>query len=389
MDTIFENLLKLKQDEAGIYLYALLREAGLHPQREVFYHSASGEFLVGLTAAALAIILFFGALKRRVWWVIIPAFAIPLLLLLEFSLDIPAARWPVLKKNENIIVQFPVQNMSQRVVVGAPCNYSEEPPEEPTRIEATLSGFLLPAAIVLCILGAWRMVLYFGKLNSEDARTIMLVVGGIFACYFVTLAAVSFSASNDGKRNKNQIFNADSLAALSELALNLGERDIRLENTSVIIAFFGGSQGEGAKALARRLAKKGNALETMFIECRGIGREKTVIMISAEEQGNVHFSGRRLAQLFTTAASTETGRPPEVVLTDASVLGEFALRGYPSITLTSVSETGKSFDAGSDGTNRARLQSLLRTMETMLLKIDTDQLREQMPSLEENTQLSR
>jgi hypothetical protein len=387
MDTnsILNEILKLRQhspDKVGEYLFSTFSNAGLNVQKQVFFFSTKTDVLVGFIMFLLCALLLAAALKRKSLLVIGAAFAIPLILFLEFSLDIPVVSWPVLKKSENVVVQFPVQNATEKVIIGTPYADIRERKQEPTRFEATISAFLLPIALAISALGLWQLVVHFGKVNSEDIRTIIVVTALISTVYFGIWTGTAIRKS--GAANiQDPGYNGDSVAMLTTLAMQ--RKDERLENTWATVAFFGGPGGQGLERFERQLSQgRGNRIQTVLIECREIGREGDLaFVVPLEESEDSVVTLPWLVNLLTSSTLAVSGRSPKVFLEEPSEDEGIAKRRFSSIMLTSVSAGEESADSDRAGTYEVeyeQVEQVQQVLENMLLQVDAEQIRRRLPA---------
>jgi hypothetical protein len=209
----------------------------------------------------------------------------------------------------------------------------------------------------------------------------MLVIGGFCIAYFAIWSAVSWSGLSATKEEGKPSNNAGSLALLSALALDMGQRNPRLENTWVTIAFFGGNSGQGADGFIDKIASsKENSVETHLIQCREVGRREHVALLVPWDAEEDLLSERRLVKAFSAAAATGAGhQPPEMVLMDAPPSEELGEKGFPSLILTSTEPGALPNPGGTDGNDRTRLLPILYMIKAALSELDSEQVNRPFP----------
>jgi len=386
MNSILNKILELRQrspNKVGEYLFSTFSNAGLNVQKQAFFFSTKTDVFVGFIMFLLCALLLAAALKRKSLLVIGAAFAIPLILFLEFSLHIPVVSWPVLKKSENVVVQFPVQNATEKVIIGTPYADIREREQEPTRFEATISAFLLPIALAISALGLWQLVVHFGRVTSEDIRTIIVVTALISTVYFGIWTGTAIRKSGAANYIQDPGYNGDSVAMLTTLALQ--RKDKRLENTWATVAFFGGPGGQGLERFERQLSQgRANRIQTVLIECREIGREGDLaFVVPLEESEDSVVTLPWLVNLLTSSTLAVSGRSPKVFLEEPSEEERIAQRRFSSVMLTSVSAGEESADSDRAGTYEieyAQVEQVQQVLENMLLQVDAEQIRRHLPA---------
>jgi len=393
MGKYVEDILKLREQfsdrHVADYLYSIFQTAGFHVQRETFFYSRNSAALAGGAAFILAAIFLFGVFRRKQLVIIGAAFAVPCILFFEFSLGIPLVSWPLLKKGENIIVQFPVQNPSGKVALGAPYEQYQEEEQALSPAETAASAFLLPAALAFLSMGLWQLAIHFGKFDSEDARTILLVMGGACLAYFAWYSFVVWDEGDAKREASSSSQDVGSMAMLSQLALNLRNEDLGLENTWVSVVFFGGDDGQGAKTFAKKLSRSPeHSIETIFIGCRRIGRgERLAFLFPLEERSKNPLSERRLLRILSSDAAAAGERTPEILPVEPDQFRGFAGKEFPYVIFTSLPPEGGAADESDIQPNQ--LEPALHVLEKMLVQLDAEHLNEHSPPPTENEPVSR
>lgn len=381
---ILHTVLELRRqsnaaDQVENYLLSLFRGSGLAVQQRSFFYSMSGFVPAGVAAFLLAAVFVMGVTRRRHRLAAAVSVLIPFIILCEVSLRVPVVSWPFLKRGRNVVVQFPVQNASQRVALYTQYGAREDKPTAQSPVEQTVSAFLLPASLVLLAMGVWQLLLYFGKFESEDARTVMVAMGAICVVYFALWTVVSWKEASRRREPESPTYNAGSIAVLAGIASDMGQRNPRLENTWVTVAFLGGDSGQGARAFARKLSRnRKESVEAILIGCHDIGRDGDVSLVTPLDERD-SFSEQRLVQLFS-AVATEAGRlSPEVFPSDAPPLGVSAAEGFPSVELASSVQSGLSTSQQSNGINETELAPVAHMIESVLVKMDSEQSHLRLP----------
>jgi hypothetical protein len=360
-------------DHVAEYLKSSLETANIQFQTQtVFSHSRT---LLLAIALMLSIVFLVGVLRRRHRMASLSALAIPLLLFLELFAGLPVLTWITFSASENIVVQYPVQHATRRVIVGT--HYGEPGEPEPDRFTATVSAFLLPMTLVFLVLGLWRTAIYFGKFDFEDAHTIAVVMGSVGAIYYAAAFGTCIQESLTQRENLDPAENAASLAVVMALAEDLSQRYPRLENTWVTIAFFG--HGRGAEKLARAIAReKGRAQPTYFIGCEKPGRGGGHgYILDDSAVSNPMQPDRNLIRAVNRAALGTTGRPLEIVRERTTNAKGFLEREFPSIVLTTsrpASGQGSNGAIESGKVHRGQLTLTLQLLQASLTELDRPQI---------------
>jgi len=362
-------------------LWGMNAQVEIHP----FSYSVQSNAFVGGAVFLFSVLFLVGVLKRWHRTAFLSAFALVLVLVLELSFDVHIVSWPVQKKSETIVVHFPVQDAVRKVIVGTHTGAAPREgfvPPLPGRLEETVLAFLLPMTLVIGLLGLWQLAISFGKLDFEDGRTIMLVMGLVCTIYYVTLfgAWVKEGAAARGVR-PDPGSNAGSIAVLAALAEDLSGKYPRLQNTWVTVAFFaGGPDARGARAFAKAPGNRQNqALPTYFIGCEEMGRGGAHGYLAPWDRGiNPLYGDRALVRILNRAALSSTGRQLEVIPAATMDMKRFVDFGYPSIVLSTLPpETGfeRSGRQGQNRINRGQLLLSLQLIERTLSKFEQPQFR--------------
>jgi len=354
------------------YLKSMLGAANAQVQTQ----SAAGHshVLLMVVALALSIVFLVAVVKRRHRLACVTALAIPLILFLELAVGFHVVTWIARKKSDNIYVHFPVQDAARRVVVGT--HYVEPTEAASGRFPETVSAFLFPVALVMALLGLWRVAVLFGKLDFEDAHTIALIMGSVCAGYFALALATSAGEALSAKNASDPASNVGSIAVLGGLAEDLAQRYPNLQNTWVTVAFFGrdGMNESGAGKFARWLGRKRNRLEPgYFIGCEHLGNGGTHgYVLDADIESSPLHADRDLVRAANTAAIGITGRQLEIMRGETIGSKEFVKRDYPAIVLSTMppAERGKN-DGGE--INRGQLLVSLQLIEATLSILDRPQ----------------
>ncbi len=358
IDTIIE--LRGHGEASEMRLAAYLKETlwGMNAHVEIhpLSYSVQSNAFVGGAVFLLSILFLVGVLKRWHRTAFLSALALALVLMLELSFDVHIVSWPIQRKSETIVVHFPVQDAVRRVIVGTHTGAAPREgfaPALPGRFEETVFTFLLPMTLVIGLLGIWQLAMNFGKLDFEDGRTIMLVMGMVCAIYYATLFGLWIKEGAAARGVKpDPESNAGSIAVLAALSEDLSKKYPRLQNTWVTVAFFaGGPDARGARAFAKTLGKKQNqTLPTYFIGCEEIGRGGAHGYLAPWDRGvNPLYGDRELVRTLNRAALSSTGRQLEVIPADEADMKRFVDFGYPSIVLSTLPP-----DAGFERSGRQR-----------------------------------
>lgn len=358
------------------YLQSTLWGVNAHVEIQRFSFSVHAPVWVIGAVFILSLILLMSIIRRWHRVACVSALAIPLILSLELLFHIPIVSFPTLKKAENIIADFPVQNAARRIIVGTSItleDYQEASEQASSqRFEATASAFLLPMTLVIAIIGLWQLLIFYGKLDFEDARTIMLIMGSVCVVYFALLCG-SFVRSAKGEETiLTRKHNAGSIAVLAALSEDLAKKYPRLENTWVTVAFIGdGPDGWGARALARRIMqRRKRKLPTYYVGCERIGRGGPHgYLISGDVNDNPLFAERELIRTLNGATIQVTGRQLEIVPERAANSRGFVDYGVPAIAITTRPRTGSK----PDRIDRGQLLISLQMIEAALLRFEQSQ----------------
>ncbi len=369
LSEVVDQIIKLREQGAtdgqmAEFLASALRDAGAQAQVNAFVFSTHARTAVGMVVLLLAATFVAGALKRRHRIACSAALAIPLILLFEVWLDVRVVSWPITKTAGNVIAQFPVQNPARTVVVGAHYVSAHMPPGE---FSLAVSAFLLPITVVMTVLGIWQLLNCFGKLKSEDSRTIMTMMGAACVAYFGVWFADGLMRRD---ASADPAYNAGSIAVLVGLARDLSNRYPKLQNTSVTVAFFGevGAEAYGARALARRLEnREDRAAPLYFIGCKELGGGGPHAFVIPEDQPpGISYADRDLTRVLNRAAVSVSGSRFETVSSTITDADGFVERGFPSVTITTASGPERE----TPGMDRAQLLVSLQLLEKALLEFE-------------------
>ncbi len=179
VDTIIELRSRgdVPDEQVAEHLESLLGAAQINFRAQpVFNHSRA---LLFAAVFLLAIVFLYAVLRRRHRAAFMSGLAIPLILYLELSAGMHIFTWMTREVSENIFAGFPVQDAAREVVVWA--NYAESAIRLSGPFAETVWAFLFPVTLVMAILGLWRVAVFFGKLDFEDAHTITMVMGSVCA----------------------------------------------------------------------------------------------------------------------------------------------------------------------------------------------------------------
>lgn len=341
--------------------------------------STHSRALLMAAVLALSIVFLAAVLKRRHRAALASALAIPLILFLELSVGLHIITWTTQKKSENIIARFPVQDAAREVIIGT--RYPEPMAVASGRFTETVSAFLLPMTLVITLLGLWRVAVYFGKFDFEDAHTIAMIMGSVCALYYALAFGVCVNRALSLKKTADPKRNAGSLAVLAALAEDLSHKYPRLENTSVTVAFFGRGRmgGSGAEEFAEKLAREQNrAAPTYFIGCERAGRGGAHGYVLSEDTiSESLYTDRSMIRAFNRAAVKTTGRPLEILRGETPDANGFIEQDYPAIVLSTFAPAGKG--DGDEGIrhgniDRGQLLLTLQLLEANLSELDKLQL---------------
>jgi hypothetical protein len=387
ISTIVDTLIELRRQgassEEGVaqFLKATLSGMDVRVGVQHFSHSAWSRPLIDAVALLLSILFLVGVLRRRHRMASLCALAVPLLLLLELSANVHVVSWPVTKRLDNIIVEFPVQDAVQRVIVGTHCSDGPEATVR-GRFHETVAAFLVPVTLMITLLGVWQFLVYFAKLDFEDARTVALVMGLVCAMYYGLLLGVDTGESLAGRNIKRDpAYNAGSIAVLTALSEDLSERYPYLQNTWVTVVFLGGGPGgEGARSFAAEAGRiRRNGLPTYFIGCRHIGRGGPQgCVIPAETEMDPLYADSGLVRALNRSAGAVVGAYPEIMTGTMPDAAGFAEAGIPTLTLATLPPADGQGDGdrpGDDGIDRGKLLVSLQVMERVLVELDKTQFR--------------
>jgi hypothetical protein len=353
------------------HLRSILEASGAHVHSQTIYgHSQTALFVVAL---ALSIVFLAALLKGRRRIAFVSALAIPLFLCLELSTGFGPVSRLAGGTSENIFATFPVQDAAREVIVGT--SYARSAENSPDRFAETVAAFLFPVTLVMTILGLWRFAAFFGKFDSEDARTIALIMGATCAAYYALALGMSANGALSAKKAVDPAHNAGSVAVLAALAEDLSEKYPRLETTSVTIAFFGhGRAGAtGSENFAEKLARETDrALPVYFVGLDGAGNGGNHAYTPGEGSGSFR-GGSDLNEIFGRAAADTLGRPLEIVRDGRASSEVFAERGYPAIVLSTLPPDY--YEGGEGGGNsgdldRGQLLLTLQLIEAGLAGLD-------------------
>jgi len=356
-------------EQVAGHLKSTLEAANIQFQTQAVSGHSRGLLLAIILA--LSVVFLVGVLRRRHRMASISALAIPLLLFLELSAGLHVVTWISFSKSQNIVVQYPVQDATQRVIVGV--DLEEPKTTEPDRFTATVSALLFPISLVFVILGIWRAAIYFGKFDFEDAHTIAAVMGAACVIYYALAFGICIQSGLGQREKSDARVDAGALAVAAGLADDLSQRRVSLENTWVTVAFFGdGGSEEFAERIGRRTD---HTLPTYFIGCERLGRGGALGMIF--DNSTIVKSDqvdRSLVRAMNRATEGITGRPLEIIRDAKTNASAFIEQGIPSIALTTTgpenwSNTGKA--PGSDGIDREKLMLALKLLETTLSALDS------------------
>ncbi|MBI5118216.1 hypothetical protein HZA56_17200 [Candidatus Poribacteria bacterium] len=389
---LFEKIISLRSGAApdkdvAEYVASTLMSAGARVQVQPFRYSVHTDVFVGAAALLLSALFLFSLLRRWRRAAFSLGLAIPLILLFELALDIHMVSRPGVKKAENVVAQFPVQNPARRVIVGTHYSIESGLPEHRGRFEATVSAFLLPMSLAMAALGLLQLIMYLGSFESEDARTVMFVMGAVCMLYYALWFGKSLEAdmrprSRTGAQT-GVSENAGSIAALGMVARDLSIQDPRLQSTWVTIAFFGGSktEGTGARTFARKLPGKRSGgisseqergLPTYFIGFDEIGRSARFSCVVPDNVSmNSLYVDRELIRILNRAAIATTGRQIETVTAAVTDSRGFVERGFPSVTVTALEEGNASQTGQAD---EKYLPAGVAMLEKTLLAFDSLQM---------------
>ncbi len=317
-----------------------MMSAGARVQVESFrYVTATSAFAAG--AAFLLSALFLVSLSRR--WrraAFSLGLAIPFILLLELVLGFHVVSWPGFKNGEHVIALFPVQNAAREIIVGTHYSLEKETRAPEDQFDAIISAFLLPMSLAMTALGLWQLVMYLAKFESEDARTIMFIMGAVCMIYYALWFGKSLEGVMKPAARVDSTENVGSVAALMAVARDLSNRNPRLQNTSVTIAFFGGSraQASGARAFARKLSnKRQRGLPTSFVGFEQIGRSRRYCYLMPDNvRMNALYVDRQLIRTLNRAAAAVTDRELEPMPSGVTDSVGFATYGFPATTIAAL-----------------------------------------------------
>ncbi|GAB4355279.1 MAG: hypothetical protein Kow0099_39250 [Candidatus Abyssubacteria bacterium] len=345
------------------YLASTLRDAGAEVQIHAFAFSTHAHAAVGIVVLLLAAVFVAGAVKRRHRVACVAALAIPLILLFEMRLGLHAISWPITKTAKNVIVQFPVQNPARTVVVGTHYVQAQLPPGE---FMQAISDFLLPMAVIMAVMGVWQLMNCFGKLEPEDARTVMTVMGAVCAAFFGLWFASGFMKGVA----RAPRYNSGSIAALVGLARDMTKRYPSLQNTAVTVAFFGevGANASGARAFAKMLERheETGITPVYFIGLKELGRGGPhAFVIPYDESPGLSYADRDLMRVLNRAAFSITGARLESVSSTIADSKGFVEYGFPSVTIATAPSTQTT-----DEIDRAQLLLSLQLLERALMEFE-------------------
>lgn len=389
LSEIVDRIIELRQgpspdERVAEYIESTLRASGAQVQTQAFAFSERTLVLVGAAVFLLSALFLLSVLKRWRRTAFLSALAIPLILLLEFSLDFHVVSWPVQKTAKNIVVNFPVQDAARTVIVGTHMRGADNggaatPPEQ---FREMVSAFLLPVTLVMTLLGLWQLAMYFGKIDFEDAHTIILVMGTLCVVYYALWFGMLLDRAGSPVAKSDPSDNAGSIAVLTGLAQELSKKYPRLENTWVTVAFFGGSrqEGYGARSLAKKLSrKKGQRRPTYFVGCDRMGRGGPHgYVIPGNEPPRELYADRELIRILDRAAVAVTGRQPQTQLSTVTDAKEFAAYGYPAVAITTLPRPVDYTGGGPSGFNRidrGQLLLSLQLVERTLLEFEKPLIR--------------
>lgn len=392
LSEIVDRIVELRQgvspdEHVAEYIESTLRASGAQVQTQAFAFSERTLAFVGAAVFFLSTLFLWSVFKRRRRAAFLSALAIPLILLLELSLDFHVVSWPNRKKAVNIVASFPVQDAARTVIVGTHMAAADTGGADPLpeRFRETVSAFLLPVTLVMALLGLWQLVMHFGKIDFEDAHTIVLIMG--FACvlYYALWFGMFLNRAGPLAVTSDPSDNAGSIAVLTGLAQELSNKYPRLESTGVMVAFFGGSgrEGYGARSFARNLStKKGQKRPTYFIGCDGIGRGGLhAYAIPGSEPPGELYADRELVRILNRTAVAVTGRQPQTELSTVTDAKGFATYGYPAIAITTLPRPAGDTDGGPSGfdpIDRGQLLLSLQLLERTLQEFEKPLIRQGM-----------
>ncbi len=389
LSEIVDKVIQLRQgpspdEHVAEYIESTLRASGAQVHTQAFVFSDRTLALVGAAVFLLSVLFLLSLWK---WWrraAFLSGLAIPLILLMELSLGFHVVSWPGQKKAVNIVVDFPVQDTARTVIVGTHISATDHrgAATPPGRFAETVSAFLLPVTLVMALLGLWQLARYFGKIDFEDAHTIVLIMGAVCAVYYALWFGMLLDRVGLRVAKSDLSDNAGSIAVLTGLAQELPKKYPRLENTWVTVAFFGGTErGDyGAKSLAKSLSKKtGQKRPTYYIGCDGMGRGGPhAYVIPGNEPPGALYADRELIRIMDRAAVAVTGRQPETELSTVSDAEEFAAYGYPAVVITTLPTPADDTGGGPSGFNpidRGQLLLSLQLVERTLLEFEKPLIR--------------
>jgi hypothetical protein len=381
-----DKILELHRYAVGVeksvadYLESTFRAVDMNVAAQQFTYSLHTRTWVGGAVFVLSIILLACIVRRWHRAACIAACAIPLILSLEILFDVPIVSFPTLKKSENIIADFPVQDAARRVIIGTSITLATPPqrPNEqaPSRLEDTVAAFILPMALVVFIIGIWQLFIYFHRFEFEDAHTIMMIMGFVCVVYAGLLFGVFTRTTEHGTVFATRRQNAGSIAVLAALAEDLNQKHPRLETTWVTLAFLGsGPDSRGARALAKQVTdKRKRTLPTYFVGCERLGRGGSYgFVIPAEINDNPLMAERDLIRALNRAALAITGRQLEIVPDLVTNSQGFADYGVPSLAITTRQRDqneGAVPQADSDAIDRGQLLISLQLLEAALMQFE-------------------
>lgn len=364
-------------EHVAAYLETTLRATGAHIEAQPITFSSQSQAYVTAIAFLLSMVFLISLLKNWRRAAIFSALAVPLILFLEFSLNIHVVSWSIQSASTNIIAHFPVQDAARKVVVGthidgARCQAVAPGPSQ--RFTETLRAFLFPTTVVITILGFWRIANFFGKFDSEDARTIMLVMGAVCMIFYGLLFGVEvLEAAGPASRDPGR--NAGSVAALAALTSDLAEKYPRLQHTWVTVAFFGGSaEDPGSRELAKDMAsEEKGGLPIYYIGLEDLGGGGSHGYVAPDNVAlDALYADRELLRAVGATATAITGRPLDTAVGSIVSSRGFVEQDFPTATITTL--PGESNNPGgiqkSRNIDRGQLLLSLQIIEGALQRLD-------------------
>ncbi len=227
--------------KTAAYIREVLSSWGIPFTVQEFTLRPYEHLLVGAACVVLALAFFYFILRKKPLAALIAALAIPALLLVEFEFSTPVVSPLVMKKGENIIMNFNAPGAVRELVFAA---HYDSKTDFFDHIQRAKIYRWIPHFFALgVLLSLWVFLAKkYTVLNNPGARRIFSIFPALFVVYWmlVGLAFGGFIFLSD--LSPGAIDDGGSVASLMELAREIKSGKVKTEKSNITILLTAGEE---------------------------------------------------------------------------------------------------------------------------------------------------